>query len=96
MKIFSRRSKLLKKLGSIVVRGNSTPTMVEHLYPIRPSSWDEIFPRCAKPPRKYALPIKERDALTPGIIGHSLQDVLMVLNIEEEEADEHSDSSENM
>ncbi|KAK3929498.1 Alternative oxidase 1, mitochondrial, partial [Frankliniella fusca] len=37
MKIFRKRCQLMKKVGSIALRGGSAPSLVEHLRPIRPS-----------------------------------------------------------
>ncbi|XP_026285421.1 uncharacterized protein LOC113211305 isoform X1 [Frankliniella occidentalis] len=90
MQLFVERSKFLRRLGSIVVRGHMIPSVVEHLDPIRPSPWHVIFTRDNKPKRTYSLSKEEKEALTAEIIDASLQDVMMVLNINEMESDETS------
>ncbi|KAK3916907.1 DNA replication and repair protein RecF [Frankliniella fusca] len=80
MKIFRNRCEMLNELGSIVVRGRTVPSLVEHLHPVRPSSWFEVFPKNEQPKkRKYALSKEQMKAMHSEFDECALQDIFLAI-----------------
>jgi len=95
MNIFRNHCVRLKKLGTIVLRGRTVPTDVEHLVPVRPSRWDRIFPAPSqKPNRVYAMNEADRVAYEDRLEDWTAQDIMMIMNSNLQDSDSSSEEDD--
>lgn len=92
MNSFRKNCARLKRAGCIVLRGRAASTEIEHLIPVRPSTWDKLFPDPAKKPIKvYAMKLADRNAKEEELKDLCSQDVMMLMNMSHHDAGDTSE-----